>query len=311
MIRFVLFVIVLTATGCVSKRKYNELLVLKNHYKEDSRQLAQTQSDLEALQQQLQEREAYLEEAQGQINRLSEKYVNLDENRADLADSYMDLTQKHETLIRDSRQQKESLLDSIQSLQFVIATQSVEADRLRLLLVNHEVTTNPDSLLQLVGQDEKNYEAARQWARKADQQLDETYDLLKDQLASYPVMLLREKGQIQLLLSKSDLFTTDNAQLLTAMGKKLMGIVGRETKSASHLSCRVELYEGAAADFSSALAALNQLRFAGLSAEAIQAQVYTSPYPGTPEEQMKVDGALLLLPQTHMLLDLLFQTSDD
>jgi len=212
--KLIFFISLILLTGCISSRKYNEMVLLKDHYKQEADQLKLVQQQKEELQQKLADKEEEVKDTRDQLAKLSGRFVQLEEGNTDLSGRYDQLLKEHQGLIRQSELEERRLLDSIQFLHGRIEEKNTEIRRLQL-----EYTKDPaeaDSLLEHLSVRELELREFRESRDREDEALQELQQDLAKSLRSWPDTVLGwrlENRQIQISMRNDWLFEDNGTEL--------------------------------------------------------------------------------------------------
>ena len=297
--------------GCVPTRKYNEMMLLKDHYKSELDKLQLVQSRMQNLEAELQEKETTLQDTRDQLARLSGRFVQLEDGNRDLVDRYESLRRECEDQVLRFNQQESDLRDSIAFLEN--ALEAGQREMMRLKIEYAGGTEIPDSLLEHISMREQELIAFREQKDSQDLMLSETIDLVSGRLKNWPdtVVGWRLEGEAIRIGMRNDwLFeknTQDNSVLvLSPQGKRALRRLAELVSPKEGLEIEIrpsseDFPTTEKSEFAATQAILihDALVDGGLNAQRIGVRISPSVEMVTPEEEMIGSNrtVIALLPQ--------------
>lgn len=240
---------VLFAPGCISMKKYEELELVKNHYRDEAESLKGANEDNLALKQQLKACDDQLRTSIRENEDLLSRNKSLERDNADLSARFDQLLEQNRNLLSTASYEKQSLMEQMAAQQEELARKERALQESERALSEREANMG-----QLRGNlDDREKRVNELEARLQDQQrqMQELRDKINQALLSFSktdLTVTEVNGKLYVSLSQNLLFKTGSDQL-DFKGKNAIRQVADVLKNNNDINITVEGHtdsEGAA-----------------------------------------------------------------
>lgn len=211
---FALLAVSLLLPGCVSMKKYQELELIKNHYKDESESLKTVRSENEQLKERLTTCDAQLKQSVRSNEELTVRSESLKRNYDDLIVRFDDLLEQNKALLYSTTDEKEALLLQLTSQQAEIERQRQELAAIKTAL--DERAINMDELRNSLDERERRVNELEAMVQAKEAQMFSLRENLNQALLGFSAadLTITEKdGKLYLSLSQNLLFKTGSDQI--------------------------------------------------------------------------------------------------
>ncbi len=231
--------------SCVSNKKYNEMVILKDHYKEEANKIYTLEAEkasVAAEKKQLQER---LGRAENQINTISIELLNTTNEKDSLNSEHLKLLDSYDNLKKSSSSNSAELQDKLSSVENTLKRRNVEVERLRFLLKDHE--GNVDSVLESFTQAEIDIQKLYKWSKNGRSALNTFEKDIQSVLERYPHEMLygkRDSSQMRLSFALKFVYETSEENISRKV-KNILSAIAKNARKHANLQVRVVAYGSA------------------------------------------------------------------
>ncbi len=142
-------------SSCVSSKKYQEIVILKDHYKEKNEALKKVKQNYEDLQKEFTKTKDQISRGRQQLGNLSEQYVDLEKEKQLLEIKVEGLEQYSEELKTAAADQKADYETRLKEKEATIKKKEDEISWLKYGLSQYN--SNPDSVLNTISSTEMDF----------------------------------------------------------------------------------------------------------------------------------------------------------
>ena len=218
--RSILFAIALLFTlstllsSCVSTKKYQELELIKNHYKEQADDLQTVRTENEIVKENLTKCESDLKASVRNNESLTVQNESLLRNYKDLELRFNDLLTQNSTLLMSSSYEKEGLLQELAAQQAANERQRKELNDIRNALDERQI--NLDELRSSLDERERRVSELEAMVQAKEAQMVQLRDNLNNTLRGFSasdLTVTEKNGKLYISLSQNLLFKTGSDQI--------------------------------------------------------------------------------------------------
>ena len=201
-------------SSCVSMKKYQELELIKNHYKDQADELKIVQAKNEKLEQDLTTCEAQLKQSVRENEALVVRNESLDRSYKDLEGRFDDLLEQNKALLYASSDEKEALLLQLTAQQSEIERQRQEMASIKNALDERQI--NLDELRTSLDEREQRVTELEAMVQAKEAQMAQLRQNLNSALLSFSaadLTITEKNGKLYLSLSQNLLFKTGSDKI--------------------------------------------------------------------------------------------------
>ncbi|MBK6903878.1 MAG: OmpA family protein [Saprospirales bacterium] len=226
--------------GCVPMKKYQELELIKNHYKDEADGLKTVRSENELVKERLTSCDAQLKQSVRANEELTVRNESLERNYADLEGRFNGLLEQNKALIYSSSDEKEGLLMQLTSQQSEIERQRQELASIRLALDERE--GNMDQLRSNLDERERRLAELEAMIQAKEAQMVQLRESLNRTLLGFSAVdltITEQNGKLYVSLSQNLLFKSGSDQI-DFKGKNALKSVAEALNSNPDIDIMVE-----------------------------------------------------------------------
>ncbi len=235
-----LFVVTLFLSGCVSTKKYNELELVKDHYKLEYDKLYNQKNDTEALRAELEKSKHDHKETMRALEDMTVRYQRKEKDYQNLLANYNQLLEQNKSILSTSSYEKQSLQERLAAKEKELDAKSKELEALNYSLKEKEDYLN--TLQTELTRKGQRIEELQKHLTKKDEQLAQLKASIQQALIQFSEdeLTIEEKdGKIYVSLSQ-DLLFKSGSSTLDFKGKKAIHKLGKVLSSNKSFGILVE-----------------------------------------------------------------------
>jgi chemotaxis protein MotB len=200
--------------GCVTKKQYQELELIKNHYRDEAEQLETAEEENRQLREELRTSENQLRQSIRQNEELIIQTEALERDNQDLTQRFEQLLEQNKVLLSTASYEKQSLMEQLAGKQTELETQRRELAALKLALDQRE--SNLDQLRSGLSQREQRIDELEQMLSMQQSQMSQIRSSLNDALLGFTqadLSIEEKEGKLYVSLSQELLFKSGSDKI--------------------------------------------------------------------------------------------------